>query len=127
MRLEGFVDVGEILCSGVYALVHRRQVVYVGKSKNMLTRIYSHRHVYGDRRGKRKQFPSWYPIKGILFDRVWVRPCPLDQMDSLEREMIARYRPRYNILLVPPRPLPVAVMAQLLRRDEQPPAFVRRV
>lgn len=106
MVLEGFVNIGAALKSGVYALVWRREVVYVGKSKNMLVRIYSHRHAWGDRRqGQRRVLPSWFPVKGILFDDVWVRPVPEADLDAAEREMIAKYRPKFNTLLKPPVPI----------------------
>ncbi len=107
MELEGFTAIGQILRSGIYALVYRREVVYVGQSKTMLIRIYTHRNAWGDKRqGKRRQTPSWSPVKGILFDDVWVRPVAVDQLDAVEREMIAKYRPRYNQKLVPKIPLP---------------------
>ena len=102
MRPEGFTSVSDILRSGVYALVYRREVVYVGQSKNMLVRIYSHRNAWGDkRRGANRQMPSWCPVKGILFDEIFVLPCATDKLNDLEREMIARYRPWHNIKLVP--------------------------
>lgn len=93
MELGGFIGVSEILRSGVYALVYRGAVVYIGKSKVMLGRIYTHRSQWG-----RKALP-WLPIKGILFDEVFVRPCTLDQIDELEYEMINLYKPRYNVML----------------------------
>lgn len=104
--LAGFVNVSEVLRSGVYALVHRGEVVYVGKAKAMLTRVYSHRRAWGDKRQKARELPSWFPIKGIMFDEVWVQPVALADLDRVEREMIARYRPRHNILLKPKAQLP---------------------
>lgn len=96
MELEGFADVSAMLSGGVYALVHRGVVVYVGKSKVMLGRIYSHRVAWG--RKSRKAI-GLKPIKGILFDSVWVRPCPSAEIDDLEYAMINRYKPRYNSML----------------------------
>jgi excinuclease UvrABC nuclease subunit len=126
MELEGFLNVGQILRSGVYALVHRREVVYVGRSKTMLVRIYSHRNIAADkRRGKNKEFPSWYPIKGIVFDDVWIRPCPTEDLDRVEREMIAKYRPKYNQLLVPKVAMPPEVMALIAKPKVE--GFRRRV
>lgn len=128
MELEGFVGVGQVLKSGVYALVHRREVVYVGKSKTMLVRIYSHRNVAADKRkGKNKEFPSWYPVKGIVFDDVFVRPCPPEELDRLEREMIAKYRPKYNQLLVPKQALPPAIAALIAAKAKPQEEFRRRV
>lgn len=96
VKLEGFVDVSEVLQSGVYALVHRGIVVYVGKSKVMLGRLYTHRVTWGK---KSQKAVGLKPIKGILFDAVWIRPCPLDTIDDLEYRMINLYKPRYNSML----------------------------
>lgn len=85
-----------MLQGGVYALVHRGNVVYVGKSKVMLGRIYSHRVAWGK---KSQKAVGLKPIKGILFDAIWVRPCPLTDIDELESTMINLYKPRYNSLL----------------------------
>lgn len=104
MELEGFAKVSDIVRSGVYALVHQRKVVYVGKSKCMLGRIAAHRSVWSSQRRGNK-VPSWLPMRGVLFDEVFIRPCRVDQMDDLEAEMIALHRPRYNTQLKPPMSL----------------------
>lgn len=95
MKLDGFVNVSEALKCGVYALVSKGEVVYVGKSKCMLVRIYSHRNA----RAKSKTLPSWFPVKGIAFDEIHVQPCHPDRLDQLEFDMINRYKPRFNNLL----------------------------
>lgn len=92
-RLEGFEDVTNLLRGGVYALVYRGEVVYVGKSKTMLVRIYSHRSAAGRRQ------PPWFPVKGIRFDEVHIQPCHPDRIDDLERRMIELYKPVYNVQL----------------------------
>lgn len=100
MELEGFDEISGILRAGVYALVWRGEVVYVGKSKSMYSRIYTHRNLWNQaRRGKAA--PNWLPtsVKGILFDEVHIRPCSLEAIDGLEKEMINRYKPKYNIAL----------------------------
>lgn len=96
MELEGFADVSAMLQGGVYALVHRGVVVYVGKSKMMLGRVYNHRSTWGR---KSQKAVGLKPIKGILFDSIWVRPCPSDAIDDLEYRMINLYKPRYNSML----------------------------
>lgn len=96
MQLEGFIDASAMLQGGVYALVHRGIVVYVGKSKVMLGRIYTHRTAWGR---KSQKAIGLKPIKGILFDAVFIRPCPLAEIDELEYRMINLYKPRYNSLL----------------------------
>lgn len=94
--LEGFANVSAMLLGGVYALVHRGNVVYVGKSKVMLGRVYTHRSAWGR---KSQKAVGLKPVKGILFDAVWVRPCASDAIDELEARMINLYKPRYNSLL----------------------------
>lgn len=102
MQLEGFVDSSEILKSGVYALVRKGVVIYVGKSKSMIARINAHRKAWIDRR-KTKAEGSWIAnvlgIPGLMFDEIHIRPCPLHFLDTLEREMIDKYKPRYNVQL----------------------------
>lgn len=100
VQLDGFVEVSEVLRSGVYVLLAKGKVVYVGKSKAMLARLYTHRQNYISRR--RGKTPEWLTaVKGIFFDEIHIRHCPVDQLDALEREMIDRYRPIINKLLVP--------------------------
>lgn len=92
MQLEGFTNISESLRCGVYALAMKGKVIYVGKSKCMLVRIYSHRNA----KSKRGSLPSWFPIKGIAFDEVHVRVCHPDSLDKLEFDMINLYKPRLN-------------------------------
>lgn len=111
MQLEGFIDASALLQGGVYALVHRGIVVYVGKSKVMLGRVYSHRVQWGK---KSTKAVGLKPIKGILFDSVWVRPCPLDSIDELESAMINLYKPRYNHHLRNGLPVDIANLVSAL-------------
>jgi hypothetical protein len=89
-ELQGFIEVSEVLRSGVYALLLKGEVVYVGKSKCMLSRIEAHRGLF------RRRAPSWMPIKGVQFDQAYVRPCPVAMLDALELEMINLYKPKLN-------------------------------
>jgi excinuclease UvrABC nuclease subunit len=98
VEIEGFTSAGQILRSGVYILVHRGVIVYIGKSKSMLGRIYAHRSMWGTKAKRRVD----YLPKGILFDDVFIRPCPVDLLDELEFEMINIYKPRLNIKLKTP-------------------------
>lgn len=95
--IEGFADVSEILRTGVYILIHKGVVIYVGKSKTMLNRIYTHRHMWGAK--KRNMVPEWMPVKGILFDQIFVKACSPDVLDQFEEEMINLYKPKFNIKL----------------------------
>jgi hypothetical protein len=95
MQLSDFLDISPILRCGVYALCKRGVVIYVGKSKSLYSRIYTHKH-FANRGAKGRPIPDWLPIKGIQFDEVFIRPCLIDDLDRLEREMINLYKPRYN-------------------------------
>lgn len=97
MKFERFFDITPSLQAGVYILCWRGAVVYVGKSKKLYARIYSHRTNWAASR--RKALPAWAPIKAIRFDEVHIRPCMLEQLDELEREYITKYRPRHNVYL----------------------------
>ena len=105
MKLDGFANASEILKSGVYALCHKGVVIYVGKSKSMLTRIYTHKNIWAQKRRPGSVVPSWLPVPGIMFDEVHIQPAPLDKLDELERAMIDRYRPRYNVQLKASTPI----------------------
>src|SRR5665213_465465 len=95
LALEGFTDVSPLLRAGVYALCKRGVVIYVGKSKSLYARIYTHKH-FANRGAKGRTIPDWLPVKGIQFDEVFIRPCRLEDLDSLEVAMINLYKPRYN-------------------------------
>lgn len=99
----GFIDVSQVLRGGVYILAHQGTIVYVGKAKVMLGRVYQHRVRWGTK--SRKPVTGVIPPKGILFDQVFIRPCHGAEVDALEASLIAKYRPRYNTQLktiVPP-------------------------
>lgn len=115
MAPEGWVDVSETLSAGVYALVYRGTVVYVGKAKRMLSRIETHRQVWAQRRrGKISWLAVARSVQGVMFDEVWVRRCRVEDLDSLEREMIARYQPRHNTLLKGNAPMSVVIAGREL-------------
>lgn len=93
--LEGFTDVTPILRAGVYALVAKGVVIYVGQAKALHNRITTHRQQAA--RGARGQkLPEWLPIRGFVFDEIHVRACRVEDLDRIEAEMINRYKPRYN-------------------------------
>ena len=96
---DDFHEVSPILSCGVYALVHRGVIVYIGQSKVMLGRISNHRAQWGRKRGVASSAP-----RGILFDQVFVRPCTPEQLNALESSMIAKYQPKYNVQLRAPLP-----------------------
>lgn len=95
--LEGFVNVSVMLKPGVYALVKDGAVVYIGQSKQPLSRIYAHKSLWG-----RKKVPGYLPIRGILFDEAHVLPCRVEDLDLVERTLIDLYKPKFNIKLKAP-------------------------
>lgn len=101
VALEGFSDVSQILQGGVYALVLRNEVVYIGKAKCMLVRTYTHRNLArsGKARRPRSKTADFLPVKGIQYDQLLVCPCHPDRVDELEAAMIDLYKPRLNVLL----------------------------
>lgn len=130
MVLDGFSNASDILRTGVYALVYRKQVVYVGKSKGMLTRIYTHKSLWSSRRGKHKL--NFIPIKGILFDECHIRVCTLEEIDRVEQEMIRLYKPKFNIKHNPEPvrhlgPVCLVINGRSIVIGGTPPKFERRV
>lgn len=99
MILEGFSSVGDILRSGVYALCAKGVVIYVGKSRSMIGRINAHRKAWTDKKKGNAWLTEALGIPGLQFDEIHICPCPLHLLDQLERQMIDKYRPRYNVQL----------------------------
>lgn len=96
---QGWVEIGAILRSGVYALLFNREVVYIGKAKELYSRIYTHRRTLLAKR-KRGTVPKGWN-RAIPFSDIRVWPCEIEDMDLLEQQMITKYRPRYNVNLKP--------------------------
>ncbi len=103
VELSGFIDVSAVLQGGVYVLVHRGEIVYIGKAKRMLNRVYAHLSIASAK--AKRTVPSWLPIAGVYYDAIFIRPCHPDHVDALEREMIDLYRPRHNDRLKPTGPI----------------------
>lgn len=92
MEFESFVDMSAMLESGIYLLFRKGKVVYVGQSKCMLTRIYTHRSF------ARRHTPAFLQhARGIVFDAFHCLPAPMHKLDALEQELIAHYKPVHNI------------------------------
>src|SRR6266436_1580548 len=108
-----FIDISKLMHCGVYALLKRGQVVYVGKSTKPLMRLY--RHMCNRGRILKKTFDANADVlptnneKGINFDGIWFLPCMLGQLSTLETYFIKEHRPKYNVLHNPdlkPKPSP---------------------
>lgn len=62
---------------GVYFLFYNNEIVYVGKTTNGLSRVYSH-------------------IKTKKFNRYSFILCDISKLNSTEEQYIIKYRPKYN-------------------------------
>jgi excinuclease UvrABC nuclease subunit len=123
MVLSGCVDVSEVLECGVYVLLHRGEVVYIGQAKEMLKRVYTHAHFRG--RLKPANFrSSKYPQRGFQFDEVQVRPCAVGELDDLEREMIQQHQPKHNTRLKPGAPMPEAIRQMINEMKSPAPEMI---
>jgi hypothetical protein len=85
--------------TGVYLLLFKGTVLYVGKSLNVYHRI--GQHISGMRRYKK----GLRPAKGkeevplIEFDQIKVKWVPIWQLDAEEIKLIQRYLPEKNTLM----------------------------
>ncbi len=95
--LEGFEGFGyPHPGTGVYVLIGKGEVLYVGKSLNLFHRIGQHvtamrRHKKGLLRYKGKEDTPF-----IEFDQIMVKWVPIHQIDAEELKLIQRFLPEYN-------------------------------
>ena len=95
MQIEGFVNVSDVLRSGIYVLAYKGEVIYIGQSKRMLNRLAAHMSAWAAKR-KAKQ-PHIIAKLGIYYDEVHIMPVHVDRLDEVERKLIDLYRPRLNV------------------------------
>lgn len=70
------IDVTKFPRTFIYFLVYKGKVVYVGKTKMGMHRVYQH----NDKK----------------FDSIFIFPCSLEELDKIEGEYILKYKPKYN-------------------------------
>lgn len=106
MPIDAFENPSSMLASGIYLLLWRREVVYVGKSRQLYARMYSHKNLFEQyrRTGRIRLGRDGTPMKVIKFDSWRCLACHESDMDRLERQYIAEFRPKYNERLWPDRP-----------------------
>lgn len=97
----GFFNISKMMHCGVYALVKKGEVVYVGKSRQPLMRVHIHvrnrgRKLGTNLYGKSDTGPA-VNGKGITFDSAWFLPCMLGQLGTLEVHFIKMFMPKYNV------------------------------
>lgn len=97
--LESFSDCSAILGPGVYALFFAEELVYIGKAKKLLARIYAHRNMLERKRAGVRG------VKAVPFSKVKVFPCKEIDLDRTEKEFIERFQPKHNTQYI--RPIPV--------------------
>lgn len=95
---EGFTDLSESLRGGIYLLCEAGEVVFVGEANGSMLEAIA---------AKAGPQPKFLP--NIRFDQVLIRPCHPDRRAALRAELIATYRPRYNLPAVQPVRRPQAV------------------
>lgn len=93
------INLPNVLSPGCYALCYQGKVVYIGKAKALIVRIYTH---YNNMIRVRKGHKPLPGTKPIIFDHIRIFPCALTDLDALERAMINRHRPKFNERLVQP-------------------------
>lgn len=96
---RAFASVVGLFGPGIYALTFQGEVVYVGKAQVLIQRLYAHWNSMCRLRSG-KPMAERGP-KGFVFAGVKILPCPMIDLDRLEKQMIARFRPRHNKRLVP--------------------------
>ena len=96
--MEDFVEL-PLHPSGVYMLVWRGRVVYVGQSVNVLSRISTHRANY--ERALKGKPPRTHTNESrvIRFDKAFVKFCEVRELDRLELELIVKHKPEFNVQL----------------------------
>lgn len=97
---EGFFELPHATApSAVYLLLWKGQVVYVGQSVAVYSRIADHRSAMNRALRRKRQSINNGSIRLVLFDKVLVRFCSQADLDRLEFEYIQRYDPPGNVQL----------------------------
>lgn len=84
---------------GIYMLIKKEEVVYIGQSKNI-----------------KKRIPNHYDKD---FDAIAFAECPKDFLDEIEETMIKRYKPILNIVFITRivARIPIGFTAEEIRND----------
>lgn len=80
---------------GIYKLVSRDGVLYVGKSKNLAKRKYQHFHKLKNGTHFNKCLQSYYDRNNEVYFKT-VLNCGEKELDKKERETIKRLAPFFN-------------------------------
>lgn len=74
-----YIKRADLRISGIYFIMHRGKIVYIGKSVNVMNRIATHEMITNK---------EW--------DHVRVIPCPIDKLLHYEVRWIKKFKPEYN-------------------------------
>ena len=111
LEREGFQPLPGVLApSGVYLLLAKGVVLYVGQSINVHQRLSAHYNA--KQRGYRKKLFIGQREYGagdtralsIPYDQVLVKWLPKPELDRVEIQLINRYKPKFNIDVRGPLP-----------------------
>src|ERR1700722_2637246 len=103
LKSEGFEQLNWAASPvGVYCLLRKGKVVYVGQSESVYRRLAEHH--FARIRKKRKGFmetisPNDIRARKIEFDQAMVKWCSVMQLDSIEQELIRQFRPEHNVVI----------------------------
>ena len=97
LRGMGAEDCSVLIRPAIYFLLHSGAVVYVGQSRMPIQRIYAHRSTWGKKKADEWRRMGRAPVKAVIFDEVFLLRTGLENLDEIERQMIQRYRPKYNV------------------------------
>ena len=119
LRGEGFEDLPGVrapVCA--YCLLRKGRVVYVGKTKNVFTRIGQHWMKQTSRRRSMKDYFSktWAARERMVFDEVLVKWCEKRELDHWEMTLIHRFNPEYNIQIREKLPKVRVDLAQIIAK-----------
>lgn len=98
--MDQFFELKNVFGPGVYALYWYDELVYIGRAKRLFTRIYAHRALL--ERSRKGPLPNFGPYRKemvVKFNRVFIRPCKLTEVEELERQLIQELNPKRNIKL----------------------------
>lgn len=96
--------------AGVYFLVSRGRIVYVGKTKGPVTVARHLAHA-----GAKSYAGSVFKYPTKKFDKAFFWPCSVRSLDDLEGALIVHLRPKYNTQ-VPKLKIPPAKVTRLVER-----------
>lgn len=82
-------------CPGIYGIWIEEELVYIGKSKNMLDRIIAHiRYILKPREKEEKKYKEMRAAAAIKFDVLLY--TKIEELDQKEAELIWKFKPRLN-------------------------------